>query len=137
MHPTVPPIRVEKFNVIFTDTFGYRHVGFRVRPGSSSRAVAQRHCHSGAEMCYALRNEGPFDVAFFPGYFLPGESVQEVIQNILRLEERRKPRLVIYHGSEDDNRVVKQLNEAGILSCHIPWDYINPKNHTRISFKRS
>lgn len=130
MTEEVKPSRPTEYNVLFADTFSYRHAQFRVRAGNSNRVVIQRHCHSAGELTYTLKQK-KWDVIFIPGYFDKTHEMQDIIHNIASLPDELKPSLVIYHGTEDDKKCVKQLRNVGILATHIPWDFTNPTEHVR------
>lgn len=121
---------ISEYNVLFTDTFSYRHTQFRIRAGNSKRVVVQRHCHSAGELIYTIKQK-QWDCVFLPGYFDKKDELPNIIRIITTLPDNMKPKLVIFHGTEDEHSCVKQLRAVGILASHIPWDFTNPMEHVR------
>lgn len=116
--------KIKKLVVLFGDPFRYRHAQFRVK--SASRCIAyQQHCYTAGEMLDKLTRDY-FDVVFLPAHFDDNLAnkipIIAITEFLIELPEAVRPRLVIFHGSEDVHNIIPKLLEAGYLATHIPWD---------------
>ena len=126
---------ITEYNVLFADTFSYRHTQIRIRAGSSKRVVVQRHCHTAGELIYTVKQK-KWDVVFIPGYFDKKDEAFNVIRAICTLPDNMKPNLIVFHGTDDQYNCVKQFRNVGILATHIPWDFTSPMEHVRKESKQ-
>lgn len=125
-----PNNRPEPYNVLFADTFNYRHTQFRVRPGSTKCWIHQRHAHNTGEFLLALK-ERAWDAVFVPGYFDKGDDFKEIIREIAKIVGNKPPRLIIFHGGVDTNHFVEQISSLGVPVAHVPWNHTTPSLHER------
>jgi len=116
------------FDVLFADTFPYRHGQLRIKGSTSEKMVCQKHCHTADELLQALP-EKLWDVVFVPGYFTKHHEMADVIKALCTIPIR--PRLVIFHGTDDTFGFCRQLRNVGYLVTHIPWDFAAPSSHIR------
>lgn len=123
-------IDTSKFNVLFADSFGYRHQQIRIRSGTTGRHVAQTHVHNIKELMEVVSKQ-KFEVAFIAGYFERHDSIKDLIQFFCKLSQELRPDLVIFHGTTDEQKLVKQLRSVGYIVTHIPWDFMDPSKHIR------
>lgn len=123
-------IDTSAYNVLFADSFGYRHKQLRIFPGTTGRTISQSHVHTAAELERALITR-LWDVAMVAGYFDKHDSLKTLTEFFCKLDEVRRPRLVIFHGTTDDQHFVRQLRNVGYLATHIPWDFMEPEKHER------
>jgi len=123
-------IDTNPYHVLFGDSFGYRHKQFRVRSGATGRNVVQSHVHTSAELEKATQFR-VWDAIMVAGYYDKPDSLKTLTKFFCELDEAKRPRLVIFHGTTDDQNFVRQLRNVGYIATHIPWDFMVPAKHER------
>ena len=123
-------IDTSQYNVLFAESFAYRHQQLRIRAGTTGRNVSQAHVHTlhEVERAITLRK---WDVIMVAGYFDQPNAIKVLIGKFCELPDEKRARLVIFHGTTDDHHFVRQLRNVGYVATHIPWDFMEPGKHDR------
>lgn len=76
-----------------------------------------------------------YDVIFHPGYVPQGRRDLEIAEAIL--ENRSKPKLVVYHGLSPSLawRLQEKFGSANIPLAYVPWNYDDPSVHKRLKIQ--